>query len=71
LSHKRHKGSPQKAHKEDLSLLMKTQNNSRSADVRRKTKETDVRVRLNLDGSGRAGISIGHLPTSVPESFKS
>jgi imidazoleglycerol-phosphate dehydratase len=34
-------------------------NNNRQADVRRKTKETDVRVRLNLDGSGRSRISIG------------
>ena len=34
-------------------------NNNRQADVRRKTKETDVRVRLNLDGSGRSTISIG------------
>lgn len=34
-------------------------NNNRQADVRRKTKETDVRVRLNLDGSGKSSISIG------------
>ncbi len=33
--------------------------NSRSADVHRKTKETDVRVRLSLDGSGQSRISIG------------
>jgi len=31
----------------------------RLADVRRKTKETDVRVMLNLDGSGKSQISIG------------
>ena len=31
----------------------------RTSDVRRKTKETDVRVRLNLDGSGSSRISIG------------
>jgi imidazoleglycerol-phosphate dehydratase len=31
----------------------------RIADVRRKTKETDVRVKLNLDGSGKSQISIG------------
>ncbi len=31
----------------------------RVADVRRKTKETDVRVKLNLDGSGKSQISIG------------
>ena len=34
-------------------------NNNRQADVRRKTKETDVRVKLNLDGSGKSRISIG------------
>ena len=34
-------------------------NNKREADVRRKTKETDVRVKLNLDGSGKSQISIG------------
>lgn len=34
-------------------------NNQRLADIRRKTKETDVRVRLNLDGSGQSEISIG------------
>jgi imidazoleglycerol-phosphate dehydratase len=33
--------------------------NSRSAEVRRKTKETDVRVKLSLDGSGKSKISIG------------
>lgn len=33
--------------------------NRRLADVRRKTKETDVRVRLNLDGSGESKIVIG------------
>lgn len=32
---------------------------ARFADVRRKTKETDVRVKLNLDGSGVSKISIG------------
>jgi len=31
----------------------------RVAEVRRKTKETDVRVKLDLDGSGRSKISIG------------
>src|ERR1700752_2612912 len=34
-------------------------NNNRQADVRRKTKETDVRVKLDLDGSGKSKISIG------------
>ena len=33
--------------------------NGRLADVRRKTKETDVRVKLNLDGSGKSKIAIG------------
>ena len=32
---------------------------SRSADVNRKTKETEVRVRLTLDGSGRADLATG------------
>ena len=32
---------------------------SRSADVRRKTKETDVRVKLSLDGTGRSKVTIG------------
>jgi imidazoleglycerol-phosphate dehydratase len=31
----------------------------RIANVHRKTKETDVRVELNLDGSGQASVSIG------------
>jgi imidazoleglycerol-phosphate dehydratase len=31
----------------------------RTANVHRKTKETDVRVELNLDGSGQARVSIG------------
>lgn len=34
-------------------------NSERLAEVHRKTKETDVRVRLNLDGSGKSQISIG------------
>lgn len=34
-------------------------NNERHADVRRHTKETDVRVKLNLDGSGKSKIAIG------------
>jgi imidazoleglycerol-phosphate dehydratase len=34
-------------------------NNHREADVRRKTKETDVRVKLNLDGTGKSKIAIG------------
>jgi imidazoleglycerol-phosphate dehydratase len=31
----------------------------RVAEVRRKTKETDVRVKLNLDGTGRSQINTG------------
>ena len=31
----------------------------RTASVHRKTKETDVRVELNLDGSGQSSVSIG------------
>src|SRR5918999_188226 len=38
---------------------MKTTNAVRQADIHRKTKETDVRVRLNLDGSGKSKIAIG------------
>src|SRR6476659_7483506 len=38
---------------------MKNTNSNRQADIRRKTKETDVRVKLNLDGSGKSQISIG------------
>jgi imidazoleglycerol-phosphate dehydratase len=38
---------------------MSTQVQTRAAEVRRRTKETEVRVALNLDGSGRAAISTG------------
>jgi imidazoleglycerol-phosphate dehydratase len=31
----------------------------RTANVHRKTRETDVRVELNLDGSGHSSVSIG------------
>lgn len=34
-------------------------NSVRLATVHRKTKETDVRVKLNLDGSGKSQIAIG------------
>jgi imidazoleglycerol-phosphate dehydratase len=40
-------------------MRSKASQNGRRAEVRRKTKETDVRVRLNLDGSGTSQISIG------------
>lgn len=33
--------------------------NQRVAEVNRKTRETDIRVRLNLDGSGQTDISTG------------
>jgi imidazoleglycerol-phosphate dehydratase len=36
-----------------------TQTSTRVAQVRRKTKETDVRVELDLDGHGRSRISTG------------
>ena len=29
---------------------------SRTAEIQRKTKETDIRLALNLDGSGKADI---------------
>src|SRR5437763_16370796 len=32
---------------------------SRTAEVKRKTRETEVRVRLTLDGSGRADLATG------------
>src|SRR2546425_11903060 len=32
---------------------------SRSAEVKRKTRETEVRVRLALDGTGRAELATG------------
>ena len=40
-------------------MRSRTNSNERFADVRRQTKETDVRVKLNLDGSGQSKISIG------------
>jgi imidazoleglycerol-phosphate dehydratase len=38
---------------------MPKQNSTRSADVSRKTKETRVRVALNLDGSGKSSPETG------------
>lgn len=40
-------------------MSTQTQTTERAAEVRRKTKETDVRVSLNLDGSGRAVVRTG------------
>lgn len=40
-------------------MSMELQTESRVGEVSRKTKETDVRVRLALDGSGRASVSSG------------
>ena len=31
----------------------------RSADISRETRETDIRLKLDLDGSGRAEIQTG------------
>ncbi|HEX6043792.1 MAG TPA: imidazoleglycerol-phosphate dehydratase HisB [Pyrinomonadaceae bacterium] len=47
-----------KIHKE-AQKRQEAQTRARSADVHRKTKETDVRVRLNLDGTGSSRITIG------------
>ena len=40
-------------------MSTQTQTQPRAAEVRRKTKETDVRVALALDGTGQARISSG------------
>jgi len=39
--------------------MKSTKRTARLAEVRRQTKETDVRVKLNLDGSGKSTISSG------------
>ncbi|MBI5078520.1 imidazoleglycerol-phosphate dehydratase HisB [Candidatus Saganbacteria bacterium] len=44
------------------------QGKRRTAEIRRKTKETDLKVKLNLDGSGKSGIDypipfLGHMLT--------
>ncbi|MFL6332906.1 MAG: imidazoleglycerol-phosphate dehydratase HisB [Pyrinomonadaceae bacterium] len=40
-------------------MTTELQTNVREAEVRRGTKETDVRVRLSLDGTGRSQVSTG------------
>ena len=40
-------------------MTTELQANVREAEVRRRTKETDVRVRLRLDGTGRSQVSTG------------
>jgi imidazoleglycerol-phosphate dehydratase len=40
-------------------MNMKARNRTREARVQRKTKETDVSVKLNLDGEGRSRVSTG------------
>jgi imidazoleglycerol-phosphate dehydratase len=40
-------------------MTTELQTNVREAEVRRRTKETDVRVRLSLDGTGRSQVSTG------------
>ena len=39
--------------------MKKRSSDERQAEVHRKTKETDVRVKLNLDGGGRSSCSTG------------
>src|ERR1041385_3131898 len=38
---------------------MKARRNNRTASIRRKTKETDIRVSFTLDGKGRSKINTG------------
>src|SRR4028119_1147473 len=40
-------------------MATELQTDARVAEVRRRTKETDVRVRLGLDGAGGAQVSTG------------
>ena len=40
-------------------MSTEVQTQARAAEVRRRTKETDVRVRLVLDGEGRSQVSTG------------
>src|SRR6266498_2587791 len=40
-------------------MIMSTKTQQRIAEIHRKTKETDVRVVLNLDGTGRSHVSTG------------
>src|SRR5919197_5743071 len=44
---------------QSVKSVAKTTTQSRTATVHRKTKETDIRVELNLDGSGQSIVSIG------------
>jgi imidazoleglycerol-phosphate dehydratase len=40
-------------------MKMRMPNGAREAEVQRKTKETDVRVKLNLDGDGYSRVTTG------------
>lgn len=40
-------------------MKMRMPNGNREAEVQRKTKETDVRVKLNLDGDGYSRVTTG------------
>ena len=40
-------------------MSTKAQTKNRTAEVRRKTKETDIRVALTLDGSGQSSVTTG------------
>ena len=40
-------------------MATELQTTARAAEVRRRTKETDVRVRLGLDGTGQSQVSTG------------
>jgi imidazoleglycerol-phosphate dehydratase len=40
-------------------MSVEPQTQTRAGEVSRRTKETDVRVRLSLDGSGQASVSTG------------
>ena len=40
-------------------MTTELQNQTRTAEIRRRTKETDIRVSLGLDGEGRARVASG------------